>query len=252
MFKADITAPDKNTVGMSFADNNRKMKGPLIIFVLLFVLQAGGFVSAETKKDPYEKLVIDQKIAECVSGLLPSANIVGQKALEFARIRPQEISSWKKNVKLAALLPRLQLDYQRRVVNTVAVGLNDSVSVTSQGVSVGPTASDWNQNFDRNNNIEVKAIWYLDELVFNREALSVSAETRALINARTDILSGLMDDYHELGRLVAIYQAPKNEMTHQKGNVLLDINRLVGRLDMHTGGWFSSVFDWREARCAKK
>lgn len=233
------------------------MKTAITILTSCFLLVLGpveGFLaSAEAvsraQERPFSDIFVPSRVAECVVKLSPTMGEMHALALKYARMSPADISRWKKNIKWSALLPRLQFDYQRRIVDGVNVDIDDSVSVTSSGVTVGPTASGWSQNMDRNNNIEIKAIWYLDELLFNREDLSISSEARSQISARRDLLGNITEDYFELKRLISIYLTKSQEAVEARGRIILEIDRLTGDLDALTGGWFSPRFKWKEVGC---
>lgn len=219
----------------------------ILIFVSIFFIVHNVCTGVEERKQIFEDVAPPEKIIECVSKISPDISEVHKMALRYARLAPEDISRWKKNIKWSAALPRLQFGYERRLADAVAVGVQDSVSVTSAGSTVGPAASDMNQSFDRNNNIEVTLVWYLDELLFNRDELSISGEARSQINARREMLGEITDDYYELLRLVAIQKMRREA---QRGGVLrLEIDRLAGRIGGFTGGWFAETFNWKEARC---
>lgn len=220
---------------------------PVIFLILVSSLN----IYALEKRDQYSGITVDAKIAECVASIKPDISAVQKRALEYSRLVPEDLTEWKRKAKLAAFLPRLQFGYERQATDSVNVDFDDSVSVTSAGVSVGPTDSGWGQDYNRKNNIEVTAVWYLDELIFNRDSLSVANEARAQISARRDMLGEVNEFYFELKRLVSLYLKNPGELRRKRGELRLDIERLIAKIDVYTGGWFKESFYWREARCEK-
>jgi len=220
----------------------------LFIILFLFNVTVAGESYALTEKF-YHNLEIPERYAECVSEWPPSIGDLNRHILKYARLRPRDLSRWKKRIKWAALLPRLQFGYERKVTDGVTVDVEDSVSVASSGVMVGPTASAWDQNLDRNNNIEVNAVWYLDELVFNRDELAISSEIRSHVVIREKMLSQSTIFYTHLKGLTALYLSKKERKIPEAGRVRLEIDRLIGELDARTGGWFGRAYRWKEFRC---
>lgn len=222
----------------------------LLVFSIPFLPSKAFALKQESRQ--YDEIEIPGKIAECVTLLGPGISTLHAKALEYARITPNDISSWKKNIKLSALLPRLQFGYERRLTDGVSVAVDDKVSVTGAGSVIGPSTSAIDQNLDRNHNIEINAIWYLDELLFNRDSLSISSEARSQVSARQNLLSMITDDYFELKRLISIYELRGPEMDKIKGRIRLQIDYLIGKLDAVSGGWFGQNFKWKESGCESK
>ncbi|HPM41279.1 MAG TPA: hypothetical protein PLY45_02440, partial [bacterium] len=57
----------------------------------------------------------------------PPVAEVQARAVEFARLDPAEISSWKKRARLAPLLPRFEVRYDNHIKDYVNVDVTDSV-----------------------------------------------------------------------------------------------------------------------------
>jgi len=226
------------------------VKRATILSILVFILQLSVIDHAYALTEKfYNNLEIPKRFAECVSEWPPSMSELNRQVLKYARLKPRDLTQWKKRIKWAALLPRLQFGYERKVTDGVTVDVEDSVSVASSGVMVGPTASAWDQNLNRNNNIEVNAVWYLDELVFNRDELAISSEIRSQVMTREKILSQSVLFYTRLKELTALYMSKRGEDDDQLGRVRLEIDRLIGELDARSGGWFGRHYQWKEFRC---
>lgn len=159
---------------------------------------------------------------------LPDIDEVQKVALDYARIRPDELSNMRKNARRARMLPKFQVGLTRAFQNNIDIAINDSVSVTSSGTNIGPEASNIKQNQDNNTAVEVKAVWALDELIFNRDLLDISEEARYQMRERRQLITEINKLYFELKR---IYQDP--DMKFKRDEIIAD-------LDAFTGGWFSN------------
>jgi len=208
---------------------------------------------AKTKKeDGLKDLHIDIHAANCISNMLPRTAELINAAIRSSSIDTKESYRWRKGIKYAALLPRLQLDYERKVKNTLDLNIKDSISLSSAGVTIGPSANDWANGYNNDNNFSVKAIWYLDELLFNRDSLAASSEARELEMSRQDLIEKVSSYYAELKGAISAYISRQN--SKEKGWLRTEIDRLVGILDAATEGWFSNIFDLKslEERCEQK
>lgn len=179
---------------------------------------------------------------------IPQIAEVQRRAIEHARLDPTEISSWKKRARLSALLPRLQVDYARRVKNAIDVNIADSVYVGSGGVTVGPEEGAYKENADSDQNIGFKAVWNFSEAVFNPDMLAVSEEARHLARERQAILAEVNRNYYERKRLIGEIGFLEEEMRRnsQKDKIRREVfakrvafDEATAALDALTGGWFS-------------
>lgn len=149
--------------------------------------------------------------------------------LAHARLQPAAIRNWERKVRRAPLLPRLQFRFDRRLTNSVDVDVSDSVAVNSTGVTVGPTQQKEARDNDTDLTFEVKAVWFLDQLLFSQDDLGISAEARELAHERERLLGQARRFYFLRERLVK-EGARKNS---------LEIAEASAALDALTGGWFS-------------
>lgn len=163
----------------------------------------------------------------------PPIQAVYAQALRYARLEPGQIRQWEKKVRKAPLLPRFQLGFERRLKNNVDVDISDSVAVNSSGVTVGPTQQ--KQIADNNTDISfgVKAVWFLDQLLFSPDDLSISQEARELAQERERLLGQVRRTYFLREKLL------KEKQT-------LDADEASAALDALTGGWFSEQLESHE------
>lgn len=172
----------------------------------------------------------------------PSLQEATEQALHYARLEARTIKDWEKNVRKAPFVPRLQFGFERRVHNSVDVNVEDSVAVNSSGITVGPAQSKQAQNADNNLNFEVKAVWFLDQLLFSREHLDISQEARYLAYERERIFDEVRKSLFQRQRgLKALALLEKSKAPSLEREIKeLEITEATAALDNLTGGWFSA------------
>lgn len=156
-------------------------------------------------------------------GRVPSAQEVQEEALRQAGYDRTEIRNWKERSRWAAALPRLEFGFDRQLRDVVKLTTSDTVSVSGGDVTVGPDQNNFDKGFQQGIGFEVKAVWALDELVFNKDRLDASRETRNWLEDRSRLLE----------RVTELYFAWQRESTPSRRE------EWVGRLDAYTAGWFS-------------
>lgn len=172
----------------------------------------------------------------------PTLQEITEQALRYARLEPRSIQEWDRNVRKSALLPRFQFGLERRIENGVDVNVEDSVAVNSSGITIGPTQSKQVQNADNDWEFEVKAVWYLDQLLFSRDRLDISQEARYLNAERERIFTQARKFYFQrqrgLKELALMKQAGASPL--ERDLKQLEIAEAAAGLDNLTGGWFSA------------
>lgn len=168
----------------------------------------------------------------------PSIQEVQSEAIRYLGFDRQEIEGWKSKSRLSAVLPRFQVGLQRDLKNVVNLTTKNSVSITGNNVVVGPDKNNFDQNFNQGTSFEVKALWQLNELIFNRDSLAASNERRDWIRERSRTLLEVTEAYYTRKRLLKELNI-KGEppMIRDKKKDLLD--QMGATLDAYTGGWFS-------------
>ncbi|MBI2067057.1 MAG: hypothetical protein HYW02_07305 [Deltaproteobacteria bacterium] len=167
-------------------------------------------------------------LASPVWGKTPSLSELHQETLRVAGYDRHEIYEWKQKSRWAAALPRLQVGFDRQLKDVVKLTTEDTVSVSGGSVQVGPDENKFDQDFQQGFGIDVRAVWYLDQLVFSENRIEVSRETRSWIQERGRLLERVTD----------LYMTWRHEKDQRKRE------QLSGYLDAYTDGWFSRA--WRE------
>lgn len=147
-----------------------------------------------------------------------------------------------KRARWAAALPRFEAGFQRDLKDVVRLNTRDSVSVSGGNVFVGPDENNFDQNFDQGTSFQVKAVWYLDDLVFNRDSLAVSSEKRDWVREKNKALQDVTEAYFTRRRLLSELRGKTDPaLLRERKKLLLD--QATGTIDAYTGGWFSNHID---------
>ncbi len=178
----------------------------------------------------------------------PPIGLVHQQALSYAQIDLKEPQKWKKKAKISALLPRFQADFSHRVKNLINVDIDDNVYVGSSGIVVGPEESGYKEGSDLYQSFGVRAVWSLNELIFNRDSLAVSQQKLKIMRERNLLLEIVNKHYYERKKLLGEIAILQEALIKQKTNAKLKhqfflkkiaVEKETASLDGLTGGWFS-------------
>ena len=154
----------------------------------------------------------------------PSAQEVQEEALRTAGYDRHELQDWKNKSRWAAALPRLQVGFDRQLKDVVKLTTQDTVSVSGGSVLVGPDQNNFDKDFQQGTAFDVRAVWSLGELVFSRDRLEVSRETRNWLADRSRLLERVTDLYYQWKRA--------------RGPIKRE--EWAGKMDAYTSGWFSN------------
>lgn len=167
---------------------------------------------------------------------LPPLDKLEAAALQRSGLDPAKVGRWQRNARRAVALPRLQVGYDEKskIKNTAII--QDSISVTSSGITIGPESNRVDQDLGNDRGFEVKAIWSLDELLFNRDELDISREARDLYVVRGRLQQELHEAYFELkSYLLRLELEPESADDPFK---ILKAQQLMERLNTLSGGEF--------------
>ncbi|HSA59516.1 MAG TPA: hypothetical protein VLJ37_07510 [bacterium] len=169
----------------------------------------------------------------------PSIQEVQAEAVRRLGFHESELEAWGRRARWSAALPQLQAGFQRDLKDVVRLTTRDSVSIRDGEVFIGPDENDFDQNFDQGTRFEVKAVWSLNELVFNRDSLSVSSERRDWVREKNRVLQDVSDAYFVRKRLIEELRSRSDPLPIRDRKKLL-LDQATGTLDAYTGGWFSN------------
>lgn len=179
---------------------------------------------------------------------LPPAIDVQRRALEYAKFDVAEIASWQKRARLAALVPRVQFDFGKRLRNNINIGIQDNVYVGSGGVVVGPEEGDYKNAQTNDITIGMRAVWELSEVVFSPKALAISAESRRAAKDRNLLLAEVNRHYFNVSSFAGESRIMRESPAAEKKPKFVELKvfqrqtscrESAAQLDALTGGWFS-------------
>jgi competence ComEA-like helix-hairpin-helix protein len=180
------------------------------------IVQEGKVVSNETVR----------KVLKRYAGE-PTVREVQEHAIEYVRVHPEIIDSWRLRARTNALAPRLTTNAQGDTNN----GLR-SVSATGQPTQEVRTD-------DTGGRLVVGATWELDRLVFEPQEMAVSREGVRMSNLRDRVLDEVTRRYFERRRLqVDLELSPPTDLGDRVKKELR-LQELTADIDAATGGWFS-------------
>jgi competence ComEA-like helix-hairpin-helix protein len=157
----------------------------------------------------------------------PTVREVQERAIEYVRVHPEIIDSWRLRARTNALAPRLSTDAQGNTNN----GLR---TVTSTGTQPQEVRTD-----DTGGRLSVSATWELDRLIFEPQEMAVAREGVRVANLRDRVLDEVTRRYFERRRLqVDLELSPPTDLGDRVKKELR-LQELTADIDAATGGWFS-------------
>lgn len=168
----------------------------------------------------------------------PSVRALHQAVRAAADLADREERRWGRRTRWAAAFPRLQIGVRQNLADDVNLHLDDTVSVSGSGVVIGPRASGFTQRSDRTLQLDVRALWDLQELVFSPDAVFVSREARERRREGQQRLHEANQLFTQWQVLRAWQLAPHGEVP--AAMVMQQLTFVQAELDALTDGWFSA------------
>lgn len=182
------------------------------------VIQEGRVVSAE----------VVRKVLMRYAGE-PSVREVQEQVIEYVKVHPDVVNSWRGRARANALAPRLTVAAQGDVDRDLRTVSN--LDATSAEIEAK----------DENNSgrLVVTTQWELDRLIFEPAEMAVARETVRFANLRDRVLEEVTRRYYERRRLqVDLDLSPPTDLGDRVRKELR-LQELTADLDAYTGGWFS-------------
>jgi len=186
----------------------------------------GGSVVVEEGEVVGEK-VVKQVLAKFASE--PSIREVQEAAILYTRSHPDIIDSWRFRARTNALMP----EFRAKVNTNFDRDLRTRTNTDASEAVVRTT--------DDNNTLqlEFRATWDLDRVIFDRNELGVWREAVRMSNLRDRVVDEVTRRYYERRRLqVDLELSPPTELGDRVRKELR-VQELSADLDAMTGGWFS-------------
>lgn len=159
----------------------------------------------------------------------PSVTEVQNAALEYAKANPERIDSWQARARANAALPQFRTQFDYDINQDLRTRTN--LDATDARVIT--------EDDDRSYEIQVRAQWDLDRLVFEPQELAIARESVRLANLRDRVLDEVTRRYFERRRLqVDLELSPPTDL-NDRIRKELRLQELSADIDALTGGWFS-------------
>ncbi len=171
---------------------------------------------------------------------LPTLQNLEEIALRYAGLDPQRIADWEHDARWAPALPRLQVGWESNLINQNTTVIQDSVSVTSSGVNIGPASNRLDADFSNNQGMEVRALWELREVLFNPDQILISREARDLYVFRSRLREELQQAYFTLKE--TLQQLQNFPQAKRDPYLQIKVEQAIAKLDSLTGGEFSKLW----------
>lgn len=163
----------------------------------------------------------------------PSFTELMQGVFDYHGIEQGIGDDWKKKLKVAPWLPDFYLGYDHVLRETTSLAIKDNISVTGTAVNVGPLDNDWGYSANRGGTLRFRAVWRLQELVFNPAQFNRSRELRDLVKTRLSLTDYIFKIYTARHELLRRYGVSQNR------RIKLQIEFLTEQLDALTDNRFS-------------
>lgn len=137
----------------------------------------------------------------------------------------------------SAALPKVLIGYGADFNQKNAVVIEDTVSVTSGDILVGPEESKSNYNLDQGHQIDVRLQWDFSGLMYSRDQVMWARESRAISEARQTLSQKISDLYLKRAEYAEREFFSKNE--HERQVYALRRQSLEAVLTAMTGYEFS-------------
>lgn len=220
------------------------MKRVLLIIVLCSVVPSADAQTARQATRWAELLAeVPAALMMQVQEQAPPIAEVHRAVLRQADLLLDAPQEWARRARWAAALPRLQLGFRQSLKDNFDLRLEDQVSVTGAGVVIGPRSSDFAEQSDRNLQLDVRALWNLNELAFTPDAIFVSREARERREEIRHVLSEANRLLFEWQRwqVLALWATTHRPPRVPVATVQLQLAAVAAELDGLTGGWFSQA-----------
>lgn len=189
----------------------------------VFVLAGGRLYrkNIENRKAAGEDNVFSLNIAS------PAVTEVQKMAIDYAKVSPEKIRSWRKRAAWKGVLPQVRFDYKRSMDDNIDI----YTSVTTNYIIEGPREID--------DEFAVRLTWDLGDIIWNRDQTAIDVRSRLMVRLRMQILEEVNRLYFERERLINSFTDEVFVSEESFALKKLKIAELDGYLDALTGGAFS-------------
>ncbi len=202
----------------------------------IYLLTSSGIFKSEENYSNASSL----KEIENIFSSEPSIEEMERVVLKAYMLDKNIIKRWRRNSRLKALLPEIDISVTRGIDSNYDYYTEDTIYTSSSGrYYIGPDERKLSESYGRDLNYGIKLSWKLGDAIFNNSELSVSDEAEDILDFRYRILSDLRRVYFERKRVIAeLHFLPAGE-GYKKFELKNRIEELNAYLDMLSDGYFS-------------
>lgn len=176
----------------------------------------------------------------------PTIKDVQKWALHFYKLNPDRIHSMATNANLKALVPELDLSFENNKGNSFG-NMRDGLYPVLPSPAGNPNPQNLKERTagtSSNNVFRVRAVWNLDRLVFNAEALDV----KSLNSLGETLVREVTTLFYSRRRLLASIVMSPPEAPEELFFELTRLDEITSTLDSLTGNKFSkTTWKWDDA-----
>lgn len=156
-----------------------------------------------------------------------------------------EFRDWEKKIKKAAYLPTLYVGYDHQLRQAESLSVTDNISVSSGIVTVGPEDNDYDLDNNQGQTIRMRAVWNLDEAIFNRYLFALENARANRFKTRGRVEQEIFKIYEERYLYLVQYLSAKRARPDRAEIFYARFLLLTDRLNQLTDNQFADHF-WRE------
>lgn len=205
---------------------------------IFLLTDSGIFQSGDDKLNSNSLKMIEQIFAS-----EPAIEEMERALLRAYMLDNNIIKRWKKNSRLKALLPEIDISMTAGLDRDYDFDVKDTIytSSTTGRYFIGPDERKLSESRGKDLSYGIKLSWNLPEAIFNSEELSVSNEVEDILDLKYRALSELRRVYFERRRLIAEYYLSAEDGGYKRFELKNRIDELTAYLDMLSDGYFSKA-----------
>jgi len=177
--------------------------------------------------DQYIDIERGMKALKIVFDNEPSFKELRQAALKYAELDPDKITKWRREARLAALLPKVSFGVDNNSSTTAEI----YTSATKDYVITGPD--------DITNGWDVSVSWELGNIIWGDDQTNIDVRSRLTTQLRNDILDDLRRLYYERKRLQYELMADPPKDMKLRFEKEMRVEELTQGIDDLTGNYLS-------------
>lgn len=188
----------------------------------IYRLESGRYAA-----DQYVDVERGMKSLKIIFDNEPSFKELQQAALKYAELDPEKITKWRREARLAALLPKVSFGVDNNRSTTAEI----YTSATKDYVITGPD--------DVTDGWDISVSWELGNLIWGDDQTNIDVRSRLTTQLRNDVLDDLRRIYYERKRLQYELMAEPPKDIKLRFEKEMRLQELTQGIDDLTGNYLS-------------